>query len=32
VFLRYHSAQGLSPRPMKLEELFLPSTMEQAKV
>jgi 4,5-dihydroxyphthalate decarboxylase len=31
-FLRYHHGQGLSPRLMKLEELFLPSTMEQAKV
>ncbi|MGE5146352.1 MAG: ABC transporter substrate-binding protein [Candidatus Eiseniibacteriota bacterium] len=31
-FLRYHAAQGLSPRPMKLDELFLPSTMERAKV
>lgn len=31
-FLRYHHSQGLSPRPMKLEELFLPSTMEQAKI
>jgi 4,5-dihydroxyphthalate decarboxylase len=31
-FLRYHHSQGLSPRLMKLDELFLPSTMEQAKV
>ena len=31
-FLRYHHAQGLSARPMKLEELFLPSAMERAKV
>ena len=31
-FLRYHYGQGLSPRPMTLEELFLPSTTEQAKV
>ena len=31
-FLRYHHAQGLSPRAMKLEDLFLPSTLEQAKV
>jgi len=31
-FLRYHASQGLSTRPMKLDELFLPSTMERAKV
>ena len=31
-FLRYHHGQGLSARPMKLEELFLASTMERAKV
>jgi 4,5-dihydroxyphthalate decarboxylase len=31
-FLRYHHSQGLSPWPMKLDELFLPSTMERAKV
>jgi 4,5-dihydroxyphthalate decarboxylase len=31
-FLRYHHSQGLSARLMKLEELFLPSTMEQAKI
>jgi 4,5-dihydroxyphthalate decarboxylase len=27
-FLRYHFDQGLSPRPVKIEELFHPATVE----
>ncbi len=32
VFLRHHHAQGLSPRGMKVEELFHPSTYETFKL
>ncbi len=31
-FLRHHHAQGLSPRLVKVEELFHPSTYETFKV
>ena len=31
-FLRHHHGQGLSPRPLAVEELFHPSTLEAHKV
>ncbi len=31
-FLRHHHAQGLSPRRLALDEIFLPSTLERVKV
>ena len=31
-FLRHHHAQGLSPRPLKPEELFHPGTLESFKL
>jgi 4,5-dihydroxyphthalate decarboxylase len=31
-FLRHHNSQGLSSRPVKVEELFHPSTLEAFKV
>jgi 4,5-dihydroxyphthalate decarboxylase len=31
-FVRLHHAQGLSPRPVKVTELFHPATLETAKV
>ncbi len=31
-FLRHHHAQGLSPRVVKVEELFHPSTYETFKL
>ncbi len=31
-FLRHHHAQGLSPRLVKAEELFHPSTYETFKI
>lgn len=31
-FLRYHHGQGLSPRLLRAEELFAPSTLESAKI
>jgi len=31
-FLRHHHTQGLSPRELKLEELFHPSTLESFKL
>ena len=31
-FLRHHHAQGLSPRLVKVEELFHPGTLETFKL
>jgi len=31
-FLRHHHAQGLSPRPLAVEELFHSTTLEAHKV
>jgi 4,5-dihydroxyphthalate decarboxylase len=31
-FARYHAAQGLSPRPLTLGELFAPSTLDQVRL
>jgi 4,5-dihydroxyphthalate decarboxylase len=31
-FMRHHHAQGLSPRIMPVEELFVPSTLERIKI
>jgi 4,5-dihydroxyphthalate decarboxylase len=31
-FLRYHYSQGLSARPVSIEEMFVPSTTEQFRI